>query len=411
MLLILAGWLAFGPTAPAGIYSSRDPIISLPMDHQRFRDLIGGLRLCRKTDGEPTPATFLRERYRLQLRQLEEKQRDGAISLRDRIDLSVCYLRLGRALDARRVLEEIERSLPAKEPAAFLLYGQLALVYHDLAEQQADLGYLDQAIAYQRKALALWPEVWFEWTFGLGMSFRRSEQFYLRLLQSRRDELRQRPDWRDFRTVDPLFPKVKFVGPSGEYEPGRITNESFDELPIDAIVLVQQLALWRPFDDRLYWLYGELLNAKNEVARAHDVLAELVDGRQLGKVRELNRHRQILVVVTDAPLLWAQMLCLGMPRSGLTVPVVGYAASEAIWWVYPQIGSPDSQKVEVEAQGPQDGTGRNPPAAAPAALPGWRSLFVGFILGGVVSLLVSYQWREWRRKAASAILERRFGGE
>jgi tetratricopeptide (TPR) repeat protein len=414
--LVLVGWLTLASAAPAGVYNSRDPFIQLPLPHNRvggFKDILGGLRACRITDKQVKQGPA-QARYLQQTAELEKKRDREEITPRERIDLSACYLRLGRPLEARRVLEQVERSLPANEPARFLMYAQLAVIYHEIFDQERDLTYLDQAISYQRRALKAWPEVWVEWPVGLGQSYARSERYYLRLLESRRDEARRQSGRRDFATLDPLFPGVKWVGPSGEYEPGRLAVESLDELPLDALVIVQQLLLWRPMDYRLYWLYAEVLNAHNMVADAYNVLAEIIESLpHLRSVRDLNRHRQVLSIVNEAPFLGAQLLCLATPRTGLTVPVAGSAAAEAIWWVYPRLNDP-SFGVQLPVIAAQQHQQAAAPPAGPKPekeLPGWRPLVVGFIVGGLVFLLGSYQWREWRKKSTSAVVERRLGEE
>ena len=90
--------------------------------------------------------------------------------------------------------------------------------------------------------------------------------------------------------LDALF-DVKFIGPSGEYEAGKIAPEQAAKLPKDAIATVQQLLFWMPDDARLYWLLGELYNAQGDIDSASAVFEECV-GRF--DAPDLKRHRQIL---------------------------------------------------------------------------------------------------------------------
>ena len=67
-------------------------------------------------------------------------------------------------------------------------------------------------------------------------------------------------------SLDNLFPRVRFVGPSGEYEPGLLAADQWTNLPADALTIVSQLVLWYPHDNRLYWLFAELLNTHSAAA-------------------------------------------------------------------------------------------------------------------------------------------------
>ena len=67
------------------------------------------------------------------------------------------------------------------------------------------------------------------------------------------------------RVLDALFPRVHFVGPSGQYESGMLAAEQWANMPADALTIVKQLVLWFPHDSRLKWLLAELLNAGNDI--------------------------------------------------------------------------------------------------------------------------------------------------
>ena len=105
----------------------------------------------------------------------------------------------------------------------------------------------------------------------------------------------------DFQTVDALFPRVRFLGPKGSYEAGRIDFAMWNDLPFDAESIIAQLVFWRPFDDRLYWQYGELLNARGRVDFAYRILNDLFSVRQRTQQREIQQHYRILRAAQGAP--------------------------------------------------------------------------------------------------------------
>jgi hypothetical protein len=92
--------------------------------------------------------------------------------------------------------------------------------------------------------------------------------------------------------VDELFP-VKFVGPGGQFEPGTIADAERAKLPADATAVVQQLLLWTPADTRLYWLLGELYNAKGDLAAADSIFEQCVWSRRYDNPA-LREHRRLV---------------------------------------------------------------------------------------------------------------------
>src|SRR5262249_9699783 len=58
----------------------------------------------------------------------------------------------------------------------------------------------------------------------------------------------------------------RFVGESGAFEVGTLAVAEKAKLPPDALDIVQQLLVWLPDDLRLYWLLGELYNARGGTA-------------------------------------------------------------------------------------------------------------------------------------------------
>jgi hypothetical protein len=232
-------------------------------------------------------------------------------------------------------------------------------------------------------------------------------------LQQRERE--QRLGQRQWTTTDTLFPGCRFVGPSGKYEAGGLALKSQDALPPDASEIVLQLVLWMPFDDRLYWQLGELLNARGEVENALDIFKELIEARNLSNVAELMQHRRALLEVVDGWKKWKEALKetpafnqdllaalqLASLPTQLTPGGVGTAGAAA--------GALAPAQVVEVASKTQAPPPKPPPSDTGNWLPNWRHVSVSFVAGALVATLVSLQWREWQRRqqAAAAAVENR----
>jgi hypothetical protein len=417
LLVVPFLWLVLAASpARAGIYlTDEKPLIPLPTDFHAVRlTLIEYRKIPLEKVAEEDP-TSLRTTYRSLLARLEESKNLGTLVLPDRIDLGALYLRQNppRYRDAKLVLEEAERQSPETWSLRFLLFANLAATYHGLAESEQQPLYFDQAIAYQKRALAVWPDAYPMWRFDwVGQNYRRTELFYLRLLEVRREEQRRRPTARGFEQVDDLFSGVKFVGPGGEYQAGKIARESWDLLPPDALQIVVQLIYWFPFDDRLYWLYGEIRNSHNQVREAHAVLNELVSGRNLRNVRDLNRHRlvlqeaaehidAVLAAIAKNPSVTPYLVMALTPRGSVAIsPGFGSAlletASPAVEYYVQEM----AQRQQQEQMG-------KPPSEPPRGQREWGAIFGGFLLGILVGILGVWQVRQWRLRHAASLAERR----
>jgi hypothetical protein len=133
-------------------------------------------------------------------------------------------------------------------------------------------GDLDQAAEALRSAIDLAPE-----------KLRKAEEAQLRLIK-----LRQREE-RGSQQLDDLF-GIKYVGLSGAFEPGRLSDAERKKLPTDAIAQVQRLALVLPADARLIWQLGELANAHGDVRIASELYENCVAMFGLG-APELRERR------------------------------------------------------------------------------------------------------------------------
>jgi tetratricopeptide (TPR) repeat protein len=327
------------------------------------------------------------------LRSVLSKPRVAAdLSVEDRLNLGAYLIRVGDYQQALQVLGAAE----AQEPRNFLILSNMATA-HQLNNQ------LGEAVLDLQRALRAWPadptklspaqlnacrqlilsgqeQPWYpelneaelDWCKKVGwvpgqlkqlLWFRQLENYQLKLLKLRAKGPKVRQE------VDALFddggepPKpVRFVGASGQYEPGTIAAGEEAKLPKHALAIVEQLLVWLPNDPDpgLEWLRGELLNAQGRPDYAELIFRNL--GDRLGKraPSELNAHRETL-----------------QTRKGDS-PAASSSASVA-----------------------------GPPPPEPWKPNPWQTLAVGFAAGLVVALLGYWQVREiLRRRAAGTVLSK-----
>jgi tetratricopeptide (TPR) repeat protein len=381
--------LACAAPADAGVYSTtQPPVWPLPSTLKDLQVAVGELRSIAVS----TPITRARRQYLDRAAAFEEKKKRGEpLSVSDRIDLSEVYIRLGnKSEEACAILEGV----PADQ-RNFMVLANLATA-HDLA------GRPERAIVYQSQALAAWPEVWAGFDPAQSDFYRRSERYYLKLLQLRYQESQRRPGT-PYQSVDDLFSKVRFIGRGGKYEPGQIAPEYADELPAEAPWVTAQLVFWLPLDDRLYWLLAEVHNARGWVYPAWEMMDELVNARRNSSA-ELRSHRKVLTdVLEPARALYANKLsflaALGWslaPRGGIEVPVAGsliHEAAREAGWRLADMFSRRSSGLAMPAAARAD----SPPAAS-FRTPDWRQVAIGFVAGVLVTVFATLQLRESRRR-------------
>lgn len=356
---------------------------------------VRGLVLQVRSAALPDPKGGLKPEYfkhkRLaQVARLEALQHDGPFTTIDRVNLSACYLRLNRVPEALRLLS-------AGEKDHFLIRSNLAAAYF-LAGEPA------MAMRYQVKALEAWPEAFFAWDEGQRQRYRCCELALLRLYSARADEARRGPV-RDNLEIDPVFPGVRYVGVSGVFEAGSLAPEMSDRLPVNAVDVLTQLAVWFPTDMRVYWQLGKLLGAVGSVDQARGIAVELVEAGMGRTFKGLPQQRRALLDAAgsykilfdpESSIPRGQLLAalLLLPRPLFAPPGVGFAAYAA--------GSAATVPAVIEASKPPI-----PPlptegipveqSSAPAV---FNFLHVGlsFGFGFLVAMLLGMQVREWRRR-------------
>jgi len=289
-----------------------------------------------------------------QVEELETKRKKEALTIVDVINLSACYIRLGRTDHANKLFEETKEKFSKDDPYQFLLLLNMA------ATEEMTGEFLERAILTQKQALKAWPSELPGWKRDDLLWYRRAEQFYLKWLQLRYAE-RQRNDGRvpTVETVDALFPKLNFKEMGLRYRAGMLPLEVSDDLQPDAFEIGVQLLLWSPNDARLYWLYGELLNAKGKIRAAQYVLNQLPDTWGLSNVRELMQHRSVITEAVNA--------------------------------------LPTEKTVEPDLP---PTTTPLPPKTSDVWAPDWRQMGGGFLVGVIVTAFGMLQWREWARRRA-----------
>jgi hypothetical protein len=335
--------------------------------------------------------------------QLEAKEQ-GDRTTTDKVGLGACYIRLGRPNDAIGVLSSADQE-------DFLVLANLAAAYGHPAVKE-----LERAVSYEEQALNAWPATLAGWSGEELAYYRRAEVYNLKLLRLRAREAIAGPTNKPWDAMDALFDKPRL--PAGDdYKPGIESWRIWGELPPDGYVIVSQLLVWSPDDDRLYWQLGELLNMMGRVADAASILTELADQRKETGVRELMRRRSILkdaVSVANAfndayqpngkpdaarfysdfnYLMWAVS-----PPGLLVIPGGGDIAYQTAMATRAQVYAAQAQAQQQQPSAPPGPS----PAASRGWQPDWQLMLIGFAAGAIVAAIAALQWTEWRRRRQTA---------
>ncbi len=354
-LLMLLG----GAPLQAGVYHRREIALPLPTELSENNGLQSRRNDLRSVDDranldgpDKAKQDSFRALYFDEVKQMEAKDGKEPLTSEQKLDLSADYIRLGRNAKAIDLIEK--QTLPAlakDDPYRFLLLANLAAAYWGSNVPS-------RAIEWQKQSLAAWPTRFQGWTWEQWFHYRRSEKALLTLMQSRQMTLEGgRPPTET--APDPLFPGVRWTGLGDKYVIGGIDPVTAEKLPGDAEPIVVQLMLWLPTDDILYWQYGELLNAKGKVADALKVLDLLVSVSGMSNNKELFQHRRLL-----------KSAKIESPVTKSTPPSTGFEAPPSV----PQTAAPP-----------------------PSWIPDWRALVIGFLAGVLIAVVVSLQWKEWKR--------------
>jgi hypothetical protein len=261
--------LASSPTAYAGLYFSGETLAELP---SQWRGFLIDQRTLRTIAVKPTgdaAASPARARYEAEALKLRKLAKERKLSADEAADLGALYIRLGDVSQALEVLGPAQK----EHPTHFRLAANLGTAW----QLHGDWA---QAAASLQQAVRLAPG-----------KLQKAEELHLRLVRLRAREARDSQD------LDDLF-EIKYVGPSGKYEAGRLGEEQRKALPTDAAARLQLLALWLPGDGRLLWQVAELANAHGDVATA----AAIMDGCTTEfalRHPDLRAHRQLVRAAAD----------------------------------------------------------------------------------------------------------------
>lgn len=398
-LLICLSLLVLAGSAQAGVYNLAEwrPFLNHAQARGYYLDIrSASIPLDPKKPPKPFQAEVLK-----QVEHLEQLKADGLLSTIDRVNLSGCYLRLGgqRIGDARRLLL-------AGDQKDFLIQSNLAAAYFLSGE-------LEMATRHQQNALTFWPDVFAGWTGQQLKQYRNAERALLTLYLLRREEARRGPT-RGEVDVDALFPRVRFVGPSGQYEAGALSQANQDLLPDNAFALVFQLLTWFPTDMRLYWLFGEMLNAAGSVDQASMVFVELVEAGMARSFKDLAKHRRVLLdakpVFVKFHDLEFQGALLGellmLSRPPLAPPIIGDVAYLAGASGNALFVRRIAELKEREGLPQQDQKPFTTPPTSTAQVFTFRHIAIGFGSGFVIAMLCALQVQELRRRRFQAALAR-----
>ncbi len=352
------------------------------------------------------------EHDRLQKRvtELGARVRAGWGTLEDRVNLSGTLLRL---LDPRQSTANAETAIRLLEavPADqrdFQAWANLATAYQ-LSNRDLD-NRLENARDCQRQALKVWPNVHVRYSENDLIWFRIAEGYQLELIQSRYREAvrdRGRGPQGTTPTLDTLFP-VRLGYRNGKYQPGSMRPEDMAHIPFGVHLTLEQLVLWLPFDDRLYWQLAEMANVQGDVLTAANLLRELQVQRQFAPP-ELRDHRQVLEPARD----WLEAIAYEAPRirdaqrrdsaAGLhgllplgVAPVLN--AGGLVAAINDAVSHPGERKANLDFQPPSPSEASAATAQPPKASFDWRAAGAGFALGLVVMFLFLLQLREVARR-------------
>ncbi len=271
LLALLALALALAPPARAGLYYSGEQFAELPSRPSGFLTDHRALRAAgyARPDGLPSP---LRGDYLAAADRLEKLAKARALTADEIADLGAIHIRLGKADKALNVLAPAVR----KFPEHFRIAANLGTAFQLTGD-------LERAATQLEEAVRLAPA-----------KLKPFEQVHLKLVRLR---LKEGKAANQPATVDDLF-GVKYVGASGAPEANALADVEKKKLPDDALVVVQQLALWLPADARLLWQLGELCNALGDVRSAAAALDGCVTEFALGSP-DLRKRRLVYRAAAD----------------------------------------------------------------------------------------------------------------
>jgi hypothetical protein len=388
---MLTVWLAATGSARAGLYNTEEPQILFGQsgDFSKVFDALQSIVAVETESRDDSPRNQVLRR----VKELEQKLKDSTLDLQERINLSAYYIRLHKPENFEKAVALLEK-VPRSQ-RNFMVLSNLAT-----ASQLA--GRLERAEAYLTEALTIWPMVSVVFSGRQLNWLRMAEKYHLNLVRQRQLEARQPRGGSP--GVDAIFPKVKFVGPSGQYEAGILAADQWVNMPADALDVVKQLILWLPHEPRLRWLMAELVNATGNFSMALKIMDDLAT--QSFNNLEFAAHRRILrqaqqvaeIVLGNRDAFVKEQTSWSLaPMRDLLPPGVSPTLGAAGLAMALENVSPNPRgQVDLEPSAVTE-TPRSSPSSSGWS-PEWRQIAVSFVAGAVVATLLSLQFRELRRR-------------
>ncbi len=273
-VVILATMICCGISAQAsaGYYSTIDAPEELrwSRDYENvFLGVLNNLRAipAQRVEHDPT----MRRRYML----MEALARDGNLkldTLEQKLNWSAVLIRRGKADQAMQLLAPLTK----EQDKNFVVLSQYAMARFLMNNPD----FTPEAPDFMKQALELWPQRWTDvddeqrkflesigWEETAFERYRRYETYVERLMRNRvREDLKRKKKLPLEEAVDPIFldanaKAIRFVNDQGAFAAGRIAPADQEQMPRDSVEVVEQLLIWMPNDQRLFWLLGEVFNA------------------------------------------------------------------------------------------------------------------------------------------------------
>jgi tetratricopeptide (TPR) repeat protein len=330
------------------------------------------------------------------VKELEQGLKEGRLARQDRVNLSAYYIRLNEPEKAIALLEAMPR-----QQRDFMAYSNLATAYQLT-------GNLARAETFLTEALENWPKVSTETSSQFLNFLRMAERYHLKLITSRQRE--QANPRGSPASIDAIFPDLRLVGPSGEYEPGLLAAEQWVRLPPYYREIVKLLVLWLPHDTRLRWLLAEIVNINGDPASAQEMMDDLAWSRRFGNP-EFDAHLHILRSAKDVaarlarlrPSLLREKVSTPLaPLAGLLPAVPGTALDAVNTIAALEKISKEPLPSFQEEPSPLPESPATTPTPSSGWTPEWRQIAVSFVAGAFVAALLSLQLREMRKRRQDA---------
>ena len=287
-LILVGSGLSSTSVAPAGLFNPAESVdfeiedgSAKPLPFEAFRS-----RLLDVLD-VPLPDKEAHKRAEQRCAQLAGKPvRD--LSPTELAGLSADLIRLRRFSEARKILQPATRSGEADSVA----FAHLSRFYQEEGNAETAARTFEESLRTTRYPTE-WPNVTkAQWRWLARIERDSSRLWILHRAAESEGRLAGPPG------LDPVF-GVSFVGESGRFEPGTLAKAEAAKLPKDALAVVQQMVLWYPDDARLYWLLGELYNARGDILAAELILNQCVDTRRYTHPM-LMEHRHLVAEAAKA---------------------------------------------------------------------------------------------------------------